>query len=547
MAETILSPIIDEAVSKLISFAAEQICLAWGFKKELVSLKELLVMVQDVFQDAENKQEDDDAIRRWLQKLKGVAYDAMDVLDEYAYHLLQLKVEIQGQRKKQVCLFFSQSNPVMFRLKMANKIKKINESLAKIKGDAVFPMLTRGKLTIHFSQNPKTDSFLDFNPIGRSDDVSEIISQLSKLRSQHSMSVVSIVGMAGIGKTTLAKLVFKEVKEKRLYDKVAWFCVSDHFDEKDILGGMLESLDKTAGGINNIGAILCHLESVLEKKTFLLVLDDVWNEDSNKWDAFNSRLSKIVKTTGNSIIVTTRSGRVESAMETLPVFKHEIKGLSDDECWSIIEKKVYGFVKRPIDATFEIGRDIAKKGKGLPLVAGVLGGTMGRKIGVEEWSAIKNNNVWNLQENREIVPILKISFDHLFGPLKKCFAFCSIYEKDTTMEKDELVHLWMAEGFLHPHDGSDLTMEDVGDQYLDDLLANSLFQDIERNAIGTVESCKMHDAVHDLALLVSGGESLIWDQIGSINENSKIRHLRVKSNGEVCFKEEFLKSCVPCS
>ncbi|GLT43237.1 hypothetical protein SLA2020_172020 [Shorea laevis] len=541
MAETILGPVIEEAVSKAISFATKQICLAWGFEKEVVSLKESLVMIQDVLQDAENKQEGDAAIRCWLQKLKDVAYDAMDVLDEYAYHLLQLKVETQGQKKKQVYRFFSRSNPIVFRCKMANKIKKINESLAKIKGDAVFPMLNRGKSTLCVSPIPETDSYLNSNPIGRSDDVSEIISQLSKLRSQHSMSVASIVGMAGIGKTTLAKSVFKEVKERKLYDIVAWVCVSDHFDEKDILGGMLESLDKTAGGINNIDAILHHLENELEGKTLLLVLDDVWNEESVKWGNFLDRLCKIVKTTGNSIIVTTRSCGVVSAIEmalvrhVLPMHKHEMKGLSDDECWSIIEEKVHRLARRPVDANLkEIGRAIARKCKGLPLVASVLGGTMGCEFGVEEWLAIKNNNAWNLLDDQNIAPILKISYDHLSGPLKKCFAFCSIFEKDTIMNKDELVQFWMAEGFLHPpNDESNLTMEDIGDRYFDDLLSNSLFQDIRRNAMGNVESCKMHDAVHDLALSISSGETLIWDQTGSIDENSKIRHLRVKSNGGV--------------
>ncbi|GKV35189.1 hypothetical protein SLEP1_g43491 [Rubroshorea leprosula] len=341
--------------------------------------------------------------------------------------------------------------------------------------------------------------------------------------------------MAGIGKTTLAKSVFKEVKERRMYHKVAWVCVSNHFDEKDILGGMLESLDRTAGGINNIDAILCHLESELEKKTFLLVLDDVWNEDSNKWDTFSSRLSKIVKTTGNSIIITTRSNRVVSAIETCPVHKHEMKGLSDDECWAIIEEKVHGFARRLVDDNLKaIGQDIARKCKGLPLVANVLGGTMGRDIGVEEWLAIKNNNAWNSQDDQKIAPILKISYEHLSGPLKKCFAFCSIFEKDTIMKKDELVQLWMAEGFLHPpNDENSLTMEDIGNQYFDDLLSNSLFQDIKRNAIGNVESCKMHDVVHDLALSVASGETFIWYQTGSIDENSKIRHLRIKSNGGV--------------
>ncbi|GKV01157.1 hypothetical protein SLEP1_g13734 [Rubroshorea leprosula] len=540
MAETILCPVIEQAVSKAISFATKQICLAWGYEKEVVSLKDSLVMIQEVLQDAENKQ-GDVVIRRWLQKLEDAAYDAMDVLDEYAYHLLQLKVETQGQKKKQVYRFFSRSNPIVFRCKMANKIKKINESLAKIKGDEVFLKLNKGKSTLRVSPIRKTDSLLDSNPIGRSDDVSEIISQLSKLRSQHSMSVASIVGMAGVGKTTLAKSVFKEVEERKLYDKVAWVCVSDHFDEEDILGGMLQYLNNKAGGINKIGAILHHLENELEKKTFLLVLDDVWNEKSVEWGNFLDRLSKIVKTTGNSIIVTTRSYGVVSAIETapvchvLPMHKHEMKGLSNDECWSIIEEKVHRLARRIEDANLkEIGLAIARKCKGLPLVASVLGGTMGHKFGVEEWLAIKNNDAWNLLDDQNIASILKISYDHLSGPLKKCFAFCSIFEKDAIMNKDELVQLWMAEGFLHPpNDKSNLTMEDIGDQYFDNLLSNSLFQDIKRNAMGNVESCKMHDAVHDLALSISNGETLIWDQTSSIDENSKIRHLRVKSNGGV--------------
>ncbi|GLU11753.1 hypothetical protein SLE2022_284770 [Rubroshorea leprosula] len=540
MAETILGPVIEEAVSKAISFATKQICLAWGFEKEVVSLQDSLVMIQEVLQDAENKQ-GDVVIRRWLQKVEDAAYDAMDVLDEYAYHLLQLKVETQGQKKKQVYRFFSRSNPIVFRCKMANKIKKINESLAKIKKDKVFRKLNKGKSTLHVSPIRKTDSLLDSNPIGRSDDVSEIISQLSKLRSQHSMSVASIVGMAGIGKTTLAKSVFKEVEERKLYDRVAWVCVSDHFDEEDILGDMLQYLNKKAGGINKISAILHHLKNELEKKTFLLVLDDVWNERSVEWGNFLDRLSKIVKTTGNSIIVTTRSYGVVSAIETapvchvLPMHKHEMKGLSNDECWSIIEEKVHRLARRIEDANLkEIGLAIARKCKGLPLVASVLGGTMGHKFGAEEWLAIKNNDAWNLLDDQNIASILKISYDHLFGPLKKCFAFCSIFEKDAIMNKDELVQLWMAEGFLHPpNDKSNLTMEDIGDRYFDDLLSNSLFQDIKRNAMGNVESCKMHDAVHDLALSISNGETLIWDQTSSIDENSKIQHLRVKSNGGV--------------
>ncbi|GKV15134.1 hypothetical protein SLEP1_g25937 [Rubroshorea leprosula] len=545
MAEHVLNfvtPIIEKAVSEAISLAAAQISMAWGLEKELGELAQTLTMIQGLLQDAEGRQESNPAIRNWLQQLRDVAYDAVDVLDEYGYEVLKHKVQTQGGKRKQVHTFFGLFNRTAFRLSMADKIRKINESLVRIKDNGVLVLLIRSSDQSHSAagarQYPKTDSIPDcLTFVGRHNDVLEIVNKLDNIRSQHILSGISIVGFGGIGKTTLAKSICSTVKEQKLYDLVAWVCVSEEFDEKTILGDMLEYLDGYVGRMNNIDALIQKLGQKLENRKFLLVLDDVWNDDRDKWDSFISRLLKVLKTSGNSILVTSRSDKVASIMEALPMQKHDIVKLSDHECWLIIE----GIVLRsstetsiPLDLEV-IGQEIAKKCGGLPLVASVIGGTLSREMKTDKWQEILDDEAWILQdENKKILSILKMSFDRLPSTLKKCFSYCSIFPKDAVILKDDLIQLWMAQGFVHRSSERLVELEDIGEEYFNELLSNALFQDIKWDLYGNIISCKMHDLVHDLALLVSKGETLIWDtSCNIVDQNfSTIRHLRVKSDGK---------------
>ncbi|GKU88210.1 hypothetical protein SLEP1_g2500 [Rubroshorea leprosula] len=132
LALNFVSPIIEIAVPKAISFSAAQISTAWGLEKELGELAQKLTMIQGLLQDAEKRQESDPATRNWLQHLTDVADDAVDVLDEYEYEVLKHKVQTQGRKWKQVRTFFGVFNCTAFRLSMADKIRKINETLDKI-------------------------------------------------------------------------------------------------------------------------------------------------------------------------------------------------------------------------------------------------------------------------------------------------------------------------------------------------------------------------------------------------------------------------------
>lgn len=128
---------------------------------------------------------------------------------------------------------------------------------------------------------------------------------------------------------------------------------------------------------------------------------------------------------------------------------------------------------------------------------------MRSKKSAHEWLSIQESKIWELPEGEErIMSVLKLSFDNLKSPpLKQCFAYCSIFEKDFDFERDDLIQLWMAQGLLHSP--SNREMEDIGNEYFNSLLENSFFQDVTKDRYGFIIRCKMHDLIHDLAELVS--------------------------------------------
>ncbi|XP_065871805.1 putative disease resistance protein RGA3 isoform X3 [Euphorbia lathyris] len=536
MTDIVLGFAVEEAVRRVLSRITVEIKQAWGLDDELTRLRDSLAMVRALLQDAEDQQMTQLAIRRWLKKLKVWAYDAEDVLDDLAYEVLRQKVETENKAEAKVRNFLTFSRGInffqktAFHVKMVRKVKNVDESLDKIKNEAfgfgLSVISTDRKSQIRW--NRVTDSIIDHPVVGREAEVSLIVDLLASSRDQPSLTVVAIVGMVGLGKTTVAKLACQEAIAKKLFDVKMWVCVSTDFDDQKILGEMLQTLNQNAGGLTNKDAICQHLAKELEGKSFLLVLDDVWNRESEMWDCFKSRLLSISKNNGNAVVVTTRSEEVAWLMETSPQCRHKLKLLSDEECWSVISERVSRDNGASIPSDLEaIGKEIASKCRGLPLAARVLGGTLHRNTRLEEWLAIKNSNVLNVSESKvsSIESILRLSFDRLPSHLKPCVAYCSIFPKSVLVWKVDLIHLWMAQGLL------DSSMEDTGEKYFKELLLSSFLQDGIFDDLGNIIGARMHDLVHELVLSISKPNIMTWETCSAGNGTSPIKHLNMVPYG----------------
>ncbi|XP_021820338.1 putative disease resistance protein RGA3, partial [Prunus avium] len=229
-----------------------------------------------------------------------------------------------------------------------------------------------------------------------------------------------------------------------------WVCVSDTFEAKSILRLILESLNSTLGGIQSQDALLKKLIEQLEKERYFLVLDDVWNEDREKWSNLMTCLSKLHSAQGSVVIVTTRSAIVASiTKKVLPIYV--LGSLFVDDCWDILKKRAFPDGNAPIAKDLEtIGKEIARKCAGIPLTAKVLGSMMPSKYSIDEWLEIQKSKTWELPEGDErIMSVLKLSFDNLKSPsLKQCFAYCSKFKKDFDMEQKSNNSLSLLASFI---------------------------------------------------------------------------------------------------
>ncbi|GLU24117.1 hypothetical protein SLE2022_400770 [Rubroshorea leprosula] len=516
--------VIEEALSRFASPLDRRTRQLENLKKVLKKLKDSLQLMESVLTNADQTQSDE-ATRDWLQRLQDAADDLRDLLDEDAYGVHRHKGLIQSQFKKQVHNF-------LFTPKsMLSKIKEINVSFTEILEGSNCIRLINHNQNREAPRREADESFYKFKFLQRDDDVSKIESLLDELSQTDRLSGLSIVGMPGVGKTTVARSICVRAREKHSYSLAAWVPIRKDLKEEMILGQMLEYLDSHAAGMTDIDPILSHLKPMLENKKILLILDGVWNEEhARELKEFICRLPGWFATARISVVITTSN---KEAASTLFRCQHELQKLSDEDCWLIMEKNVLRLSNRTSieDPQLSIGNDIAKQCGGLPLVAAVFGKHLGAHIEVDEWSAIRDNKAWHAPHRQEILSQLKKSYDHLPLHLKKCFSFCSIFpkEKIVKISRDELVQCWMANGFLSKsNDSNSDKVEDVGNWCFNYLVSNYLLEVVDMDECGNIKFCKMHDEVHNLALLSAKCETYIWPDTHPVEES--VRHMRVQSD-----------------
>ncbi|XP_042497555.1 putative disease resistance protein RGA4 [Macadamia integrifolia] len=535
----VIDAVLRVVLQNINSLLQQEFGLVWGVDEEMRRLSDTLATIRDVLEDAKKKQFKDKAIKSWLKKLKDAAYDADDILDECAAKSLQFEDQMRscGNCTNQVShSFLSWFNfeQLVFRLKIGHRIKDIRERFDDIAdARAKFHLNPREIVlegSVVESSDRETSSILTTEHLvyGREEIKEEIVKVLVDNISNPNLLVYPIIGMGGLGKTTLAQLVYNDERVKNHFESRNWVCVSDDFDVKRLTKAIIESMGGTAYDLTELDPMQSRLREMLSGKRYLLVLDDVWSEDQEKWERVKSSL-----TCGNEgcvILVTTRIEKVASIMGTFPA--NHLKGLSEDDCWALFKQRAFGSSGREEQNAANlvmIGKEIVKKCRGLPLAAKALGGLLRFKHSETEWLFVRDNEIWDLPEDEEntILPALRLSYNPLPSHLKQCFSYCSIFPKDYKIGKENLIDLWMANGFI-PSKG-EMELEDIGNEIFNELLWRSFFQDAEKDAGGNVLRCKMHDLVHDLACFVMDDECLNWEQISKKKIVPKgIRHLSLK-------------------
>ncbi|CAL5188907.1 unnamed protein product [Lathyrus oleraceus] len=491
--------VIEVVLNNLSSLIQKELGLFLGFDQDFNSLSSLLTTIKATLEDAEEKQFTDRAIKDWLLKLKDAAHVLDDILDECATQALEYEGLKERRSNKVQSSFLSCFHPKhnVFRYQIAKKMKRIRERLDEIAQERSKFHLTeivREKRSGVLDWRQTTSIITQPQVYGREQDKDRIIEFLvGDASSFEDLSVYPIVGLGGLGKTTLAQLIFNHDKVVSHFELRIWVCVSEDFSLKRMTRAIIESTSGHACAEMDLDPLQRKLQDLLKGKRYLLVLDDVWDDEQENWLRLKSVLACGGK--GASILVTTRLLKVVAIMGTIP--PHDLSILSDTDCWELLKQRAFGPNEEEREELVAIGKEIVKKCGGVPLAAMALGSLLRFKRKEIEWLNVKESQLWNLQGEDHVMSALRLSYLNLPVKLRPCFALCALFPKDKIIDKKFLIDLWMANGFISSN--GMLEAEDIGNEVWNELYWRSFFQDIEKDDIGEIEQFKMHDLVHDLA------------------------------------------------
>ena len=336
--------------------------------------------------------------------------------------------------------------------------------------------------------------------------------------ANHQLSIVSIVGMDGMGKTMLAQHLYNDPRIEGKFDVKAWVCVSKEFDVFKVTRAILEGITGSTDDSRDLNMVQERLKENLTGKILLLVLDDLWNEKRDQWMTLQIPFNYAAH--GSKILVTTHSEKVASIMRSNKML--QLDQLEEQHCWKLFANHAFQDEDPQLNHDFkDIAKRILTKCQELPLALKTIGSLLYTKSSLVEWKSILSSKIWDLpEEENNIIPALMLSYHHLPSHLKRCFAYCALFPKNYVFEKEDLILLWMAENFLQ-FPRQSMSKEEVGEQYFNDLFSRSFFQQSRRYKNQFI----MHDLLNDLAKYVSGDFSFTFDGEESNNLLNMTRHL----------------------
>ncbi|KAM3393215.1 hypothetical protein ACQJBY_014077 [Aegilops geniculata] len=459
------------------------------------------------------------------QQARDATYSIEVIQDKIEYHRLQSNLvprnKILNHLFKLLLALrcrWNRSNPN----RIIREIKAVNEKARRL-----VPLLDKGQG--QFSSPPPSSlgSVSDTRQTvvyGRDRERDEVVRMLIRSCGEATPQImVSLVGDGGIGKTTLAQMVFNDESVRKHFDVRCWVSVSSVSNQMELATEILRSAQPSWVGSDenkmvDFQVLQSELRQFVASKICLIVLDDVCN---SKDEILLGILTPLLSADSRSRILVT-SRMVPHILGSSQVYT--VNPLDTDDCWSLLKEHAFPIDDENVHPDLQlIGKEIATKTNGSPLAAKLVGGLLGETRSKAHWRNILETGL----QDGTVFSGLLLSYKNLPGHLKRCFTYCSLFPEDYKFDPAHLSRLWIAEGFVHPQGRAEKRMEDIAREYFDQLLSRSFFQEIN---IGYKTYYLVHGLLHELAKSAAEEDCFRIDDGMNFDIPSTVRHLSVTMN-----------------
>ncbi|KAM6552510.1 hypothetical protein CsatB_013272 [Cannabis sativa] len=548
MAETAVGLVIDN----LIPLLAEEAYLLSGVHNDVEEIKCDLDYIMAFLKDADVKaqthqsMDNSNGVKVWVGKLRRAAFEVEDVIDEYT----QLVAQQQGRHKHKFIGFLRRNACLVIKLKerhdIASKIQGIKQKIRSIneksKEFGFMSTVREESTSVNVWYDPRKHSrFLkETEIVGIKDSRDELIQKVKAGSSGR--IVISVVGMGGLGKTTLANQVY--IRSKDSFDCHAWIEVSQTYKTVELLQKLMKKFcearkETCPDGIDTTDetTMITKLRGYLQGKSYLVIFDDVWH--TSFWDDMRSAFSGDNERNGR-VVITTRNVEVANFCKASSnVHIHNLKPLPSEKAWELFCNKAFrnefnGHCPRHLE---KLSREIVDRCQGLPLAVVVIAGLLSTKPKVaDDWKKLLTSLSSELECNEHLTSITKIlslSYNDLPYYLKCCFLYVGYFPEDHSIRSGRLIRQWIAEGFVKSN--RDQTLEVTAKEYLVELINRNLLQVSQTTSTGKAKTCRIHDLLRDI--IIKKMEELDFCQVFSGNDsNCRILSRRMSVVNGVCYE-----------
>ncbi|XP_024159320.1 disease resistance protein RPM1 [Rosa chinensis] len=541
--------VTDLLIGKLATILEYEGTTIAGVRHEVDKIKEEFLSMKAFLVDAEANKPKTEGQKLWVARIRDLAYDVEDIIDEFMYHMYEKQTG--GRLSRRLHKTIRTPCNLWFRHKIAKKLRKITDMIKAISernkryGVGLVGGATTSEDILKLVQSQAESSFfiMEDELVGIEGKKQILMGWL--MDDEQHQTVISVVGMGGAGKTTLVAKTFTNELVKRHFDCYAWITVSQTYDVVHLFRSLIRELYKSRkedfpANLNAMSRIelLELLVNYLESKKYLVVLDDVW--DIKIWREIKVSLQD--RQLGSRVVLTTRNEEVASNSFGVESYVHRIQPLQKNEVWELFSRKAFSTKQHKTCPTElkSLACQLVEKCEGLPLGIVALGGLMSSKKSLDQWQQVCNNLNWYLHNNSSLDPvrnILLLSYNDLPSQLKHCFLYCSLFPEDYLFKRKKLTRLWIAEGFVENVKG--VMPEEVADGYVQELCFLSMLQVaddfVSATSSGRLKKFKMHDLMRELALSTAEKEKFGYVYDGrEVMEEISTRRLSIhRMEGEI--------------